>query len=456
MLLDIAKIVDALSRRAGLAGWTVTRRHRRGVQLYAIGRDVETVRHVEADDFTVTVYHDHPWPDGRDGAPARGVASVKLVHGDLGNLDARLDDAVAMASLVHNVPWDLVAPGAFPAVPLADESIVAPGGATATVWRMADEVWDAVGREAASGVRLSAAEHFVTVTDHELVTSRGIRAQEVTTHLAVEVALLARGGGTSSNDEAETFRPIEGRRVVDLRLGEQVAEAATFARDTLRAEATPSHDGAVVIAAGALPALFDPLLFHTGAQAAVMKLARLSPGDRVTDGGDPLHLSSDPTRPYGLSSHAFDGDGVPAQAVDLIRDGVVASRHATSRYAQYLGVPVTGGRGATVVASGPTSASALVAADGAPVIEVVAFSSPNVDDITGDIGSEIRLAYLHLPGGSIRPVKGGAVAGNALDAFRTARFSSDIHEALVSGFGDGGTYVGPRSARFDGLRVAGD
>jgi hypothetical protein len=61
MLLDIAKIVDALSRRSGLAGWTVTRRHRRGVQLYAIGRDVETVRHVEADDFTVTVYHDHPW-----------------------------------------------------------------------------------------------------------------------------------------------------------------------------------------------------------------------------------------------------------------------------------------------------------------------------------------------------------------------------------------------------------
>lgn len=456
MLLDTEKIVGALSRRTDIAGWTVTRRHRRGVQLYAIGRDVETVRHVEADDFTVTVYHDHAWPDGRDGAPARGVASVKLVHGDLGNLEARLDDAVAMASLVHNVPWDLVAPGAFPAVPLADAGIVVAGGAAATAWRMADEVWDAVEREASSGVRLSAAEHFVTVTDHELVTSRGIRAHEVTTHLAVEVALLARGGGKSGDDEAETFRPIEGRRVVDLRLGEQVAEAATFARDTLRAETTPAHDGAVVIAAGALPALFDPFLFHTGAQAAVMKLARLAPGDRVTAGGDPLYLASDPTRPYGLGSHAFDPDGVPAQAVDLVRGGVVVARHASSRYAQYLGVPVTGGRGATVVAGGATKASALVAPSGAPVVEVVAFSSPNVDDVTGDIGSEIRLAYLHLPGGTTRPVKGGAVAGNALDAFRTARFSSEVHEALVSGFGDGGTYVGPWSARFDGLRVAGD
>jgi predicted Zn-dependent protease len=321
---------------------------------------------------------------------------------------------------------------------------------------MADEVWDAIDREAGTGVRLSAAEHFVTITDLELVTSRGIHAREVTTHLAVEIALIARAVGGGDHDEAETFRPVEARRIIDLRLGAQVAEAATFARDTLRAEATPTHDGAVVISAGALPALFDPLLFHTGAQAAVMNLARLSPGDRVTDGGDPLHLSSDPTRPFGLGSHAFDGDGVPAQVIDLIRAGVVASRHATSRYGQYLGVPVTGGRGATVIASGPTSAASLVASNGASVIEVVAFSSPNVDDVTGDIGSEIRLAYVHQPSGMVRPVKGGAVAGNVFDAFRTARFSAEIHEALVSGFGDGGIYVGPRSAHFNTLRVAGD
>jgi predicted Zn-dependent protease len=456
MKLDTDKIVVALARRSDISGWTVTRRHRRGAQLYAIGRDVESVRQVEAEDFSVTVYHDHPWPDGRDGPSARGVATVKLVSGDLGNLDTRLEDAVVMASLVNNVPWELVAPGIYPVVPLADASIVAPGGTTATAWRMAEEIWDAVDREARTGVRLSAAENFVTVTDHELVTSRGVRAHEVTTHLAVEVALLARGSRGGVDDEAETFRPVEGRRVADLRLSAHVAEAATFARDTLRADATPSHDGPVVIAAGALPALFDPLLFHTGAQAAVMKLARLSPGDRVTDGGDPLQLSSDPTRPFGLGSHAFDSDGVPAQAIALIRDGVVASRHASSRYAQYLGVPVTGGRGATVIAGGPTSGASLVASNGAPVIEVVAFSAPNVDDITGDIGSEIRLAYVHRPGGSVHPVKGGAVAGNAFDAFRTARFSAEIHEALVSGFGDGGTYVGPRLARFDTLRVAGD
>jgi predicted Zn-dependent protease len=456
MTLAIDTVAGAIARRTDIAGWTITRRHRRGVQLFAIGRDVESVRHVEAEDVTVTVYHDHPWPDGRDGPPARGVASIKLVPSDIGNLDVRLDDAVIMASLVHNAPWDLVAPTGYPDVPIADPDIVKAGGATSSAWRMADEVWDAVGRESGGGVRLSAAEHFVTVADHELLTSRGIRAHEVSTHLAVEIALIAHGSRGGLDDEAETFRPVEARRVADLRLSAHVGEAATFARDTLRAEATPKHEGAVVIGAGALPPLFDPFLFHTGAQAAVMKLARLAPGDRVTDGGDPLHLASDPTRPFGLGSHAFDADGVPAQAVNLIHDGAVVARHATSRYAQYLGVPVTGGRGTTVIGGGRTSASALVVPNGAPLVEVVAFSSPNVDDITGDIGAEIRLAYVHLPGGRVHPVKGGAVAGNVFDAFRTARLSVDVHEALVSGFGDGGTYFGPCAARFDGLRVAGD
>ena len=203
-MLDTPAIVAAVSRRSDLAGWTIARRRRRGVQLYAIGRDVENVRHVDAEDFTVTVYHDHPWPDGRDGAPARGVASIKLVQNDTYNLDARLDEAVMMASLVNNPAWDLVAPAAYPEVPRADEAILAPGGATATAWRMADEVWDAIDREAGTGVRLSAAEHFVTITDHELVTSRGIHARDVSTHLAVEIALIARAGAGSADDEAET------------------------------------------------------------------------------------------------------------------------------------------------------------------------------------------------------------------------------------------------------------
>ncbi len=453
-------IVQALSRRSEIAGWTLTRRRRHGTQLYVIGRDVENTREVTTEDFTVTVFHEHPWPDGRDpgvAGHARGVASVKLVPGDTANLNARLDEVIMMASLVHNPAYELPLPETLPNVDLADPEITALDGTRRAVWEMAEEVWDACDREASTGVRLSAGEFFVNVTHREFRTSRGVHAMSETTHLAVEIALLARGESDDPTLEAETFRPIEARRVADLRLASHVAEASRFARDTLRARPTETRDGPVVVSGSALPPFLDPFMFHAGAQAAYMKLSRFTPdhsvfGDHASV-GDPLHVSSHALRPFGLSSHAFDGDGVPGRDIDLIVAGTLIARHATSRYAQYLGVPVTGEPGAVVVRAGTASLAELVRANG-PVVEIVAFSSPNVDEITGDVGCEIRLGYEHLPSGEVRPIKGGALAGNVFEAFASARFSKETQEALISGFGGGGVFAGPLGARFEGMRVA--
>lgn len=454
-------IVQALSRRPEIAGWTLTRRRRHGTQLYVIGRDVENTREVTTEDFTVTVFHDHPWPDGHDtgiAGHARGVSSVKLVPGDTASVDARLDEVIMMASLVHNPSYGLPTPETLPAVVLADPQITAADGTRRAVWEMAEAVWEACDREASTGVRLSAGEFFVTVTDREFRTSRGIHASSETTHLAVEIALLARGDSDDPTLEAETFRPVEARRVSDLRLASQVAEASRFARDTFRARPTETRDGPVVVSGSALPPFFDPFMFHSGAQAAYMKLSRFTPDDTVFGDhatvGDPLHLSSHALRPYGLSSHSFDGDGVPGRDTDLIVGGILFARHAPSRYAQYLGIPVTGEPGAVVVRAGATPLAELVRASGGPVVEIVAFSSPNVDDITGDVGCEIRLGYEHLPSGEVRPIKGGALAGNVFEAFASARYSQETQEALISGFGGGGVFVGPRGARFEGMRVA--
>ena len=49
----------------------------------------------------------------------------------------------------------------------------------------------------------------------------------------------------------------------------------------------------------------------------------------------------------------------------------------------------------------------------------------------------------------------GALAGNVFDAFASVRYLQETQEALISGFGGGGVYVGPRGARFEGMRVAG-
>ena len=55
------------------------------------------------------------------------------------------------------------------------------------------------------------------------------------------------------------------------------------------------------------------------------------------------------------------------------------------------------------------------------------FSDFSVDEITGDIAGEIRLAYLHQ-GGRIIPVSGGSVSGNMTELVKTMRFSKESRQ----------------------------
>jgi PmbA protein len=245
--------------------------------------------------------------------------------------------------------------------------------------------------------------------------------------------------------------------MADLKLESLVAESARAARDTLRARAPKTRVGPVVLSGEALVTLFEAFGFHASARAVYMKLASIEPGQNVLGErevkGDPLTIRSNALRPYALGAHRFDGDGVPGQDVLLVENGVLRQRTASHRYAQYLNVPVTGEAGTTEVQAGTAPLAELLRG---PVLHVIKFSSPEVDPVTGDFGSEIRLGY-EVDGDETVPVKGGSVSGNVFDAFADARFSSGTISQVAAGFSaGGGDYFGPEAVRFASLRVAGE
>lgn len=457
-------IVAALSRHRGVSDWIVRRRRSRSVQLYLIGRTIESLREVATEHYDLTVLNDHPRPgsgssgSGGAGTPTRrhahtptsdeivrGVASLTLVPADRSRLAQRLDDAVLMAELVHNEPYALAGPAGYPDVPRTDPALADAQASKQAALGFADELWALVERE--RDVRLSAAELFLTYTDSELRNGQGVHGAATATDVLMELVLLARGAGT---DEGEHFRQVHRRRLADLQLPETVAEAATFARDTLRARTPRTRSGPVVIGGDALPPLFDAFTFQASATAAYAKLSSLEVGQTVYGDrqvvGDRLTLRSNARRPFGLRSRPFDGDGVPGQDIVLIDGGELRTRHATQRYAQYLRIPATGELGNTEVAPGITSLLELLQRDG-PVYYVVAFSAPDVDPITGNFGSEIRLGY-EVTADDVQPIKGGSVAGNVFEAFADARFAREVAER--------GEYFGPEAIRFGTLRVSGD
>ena len=162
--------------------------------------------------------------------------------------------------------------------------------------------------------------------------------------------------------------------------------------------------------------------------------------------GDPFTLRSNARHPFSILSYRFDADGLPAQDVLLIENGVLRARTATQRYAQYLEIPATGRPGLAEIAPGPTRMADLLRGE-ASVYQVIAFSAPNVDAVTGNFGMEIRLGYEIGPDGT-RPIRGGSVTGNLFEAMADARFSAET--------GEFASFAGPRAIRFESIQVAGE
>ena len=442
------RVVDAVRGHEGIDDWTIRFQHGRGAQVYLAGTAVENVRQVGRDAYEVELFNDHQV----DGQPMRGSAVIPLVREDLDRLPEILDDGVAMASLVHNPPWSLPEQLDHPDVPLADERLLDVADAVREARQAAEQIRELVAA-AGSGVRLSAAELFLTAVEEELLNSRGLRVSSTSTRVLSELNLLADG-----DQESEFFRQDEVRRLEDLRLAEMIREAARHARDATHARRPRTRLGTVVLTDIAADQILSAsvlgsastYLTQTSAGAAYARLSRFEIGEPVfldrPHTGDPFTLRSNALRPFSVLSYRFDPDGLAGQDLLVIEDGVLRARTATQRYAQYLDLPATGRPGLAEITPGPTPMADLLRGEPS-AYQVVAFSAPNVDAVTGNFGMEIRLGYETGPDGT-HPIKGGSVTGNLFEAMAGARFSAET--------GQFSSYAGPRAIRFESIQVAGE
>ena len=130
---------------------------------------------------------------------------------------------------------------------------------------------------------------------------------------------------------------------------EDLEDAAAIGRRA--AERAVSRLGNVKIAPGRYPVLFEPrvagsLLGHFAGAITGSAIARKSSfltdrlGSEVFGKGITIH--DDPLRKRGLRSRAFDGEGLPVRAMDIVADGVLTTWLAASADARQLGIAPTG------------------------------------------------------------------------------------------------------------------
>jgi PmbA protein len=428
-------IIQALDARSDLKAWSVRHIKTKGAQQYDLQASTESVRSVEVERYVVDVLRESTNSDDKPGC---GAGNVTLLPG--GDISKALDEAAFMAGLVHNDPYDFPKPAPLPELALADDQLQA--DPISAVREILSQLKEAAAVD--PRVRLTAAECFGEKHTTHLVNSHKIDATQVTTDLHLEWVLIAGEG----DEEVESFIELNRRRAADLNLEPELARRMQYTADLLVAESPTTFTGPVVIQGATLATVMTTMLLKV-LSSAVQKYTGETPWEigqsifRNEVKGDALNIWANRQLPYGTASNRFDREGLPAQRVALIQDNKLQAFSASQRYADYLGIPATGAFGDIELSPGNTTIEELV---GEPHVEVSEFSWFNPNPITGDFACEIRLGYI-VNGEERKPFKGGMLVGNLLDALADVNWSSETSFL--------GNYLGPTTARFNNLTIAG-
>ena len=127
----------------------------------------------------------------------------------------------------------------------------------------------------------------------------------------------------------------------------------------------------------------------------------------------------------------------------LLSDGKLDLIFGGTRFCHYLGVEPTGNYEKIVAKEGSTSFEDMKKT---PYLHVVNFSDFQMDEMSGNFGGEIRLAYL-FDGEKVTPVTGGSINGAITKAHKTFIFSKEMQESM--------DFVGPLAVSMEDVAVAG-
>lgn len=361
----------------------------------------------------------------------RRQAIVSSTDVDPRRFQALAERAVAMARVVPEDPYGGI-PDAVP-VPALDLDLVDPAEPDAE---------SLIARTAAAE---DAALAVAGVTNSEgasagwgraaiaLVTSRGFAGGYARTSHSVSATALA-GSGTGMERDWDYSSVLHLADLGDAAtLGRNAGEKAVRRLNPRRPQSAK------------LPVVFDPrvagsLLGHLSGAingASVVRgttFLKDAVGKQVLAAG--LTVRDDPTRPRGLRSRPFDGEGVPGQPRAIVENGVLTTWILDWRSARQLGLASTGH--ASRGTSGPpgpattnmwlepgTLTPAALMADIAEGIYVTDLIGMGVNGVTGDYSRGV--AGFMIRGGVLaEPISECTIAGNLREMFLHMTPANDL------------------------------
>jgi PmbA protein len=266
-----------------------------------------------------------------------------------------------------------------------------------------------------------------------IATSTSFAAASRSSGHGVSASVVAGAAGALQRDydydSARFLEDLEDAAAIGRRAGERAA-----------ARLDP-----VKLQPGRMAVLFDPrvatsLLGHFAGAITASGVARKASflmdklGERIFAPG--IVIRDDPHRARGLRSRAFDGEGLPTIARNLVDDGVLTTWLAEAASARQLGIAPTGhavrgtsgapgaGPGNLYLEAGSRTPEQLLAAHPRALL-ITELIGMGVNGVTGDY-SRGAAGFLVEHGAIVGPVAEITIAANLIDMFASLEPGSDL------------------------------
>ena len=393
-------------KASGADAWEVADINERGWEFYFIRHQLDQHRAKAVDSFSVKVYRN------LENGQFLGSASAKISPDASKEEMRRIVDGLCRdASYVKNPFYTLNGPAVnHEAAEPAPMDMKAVCGDFLRVMRSLPET---------ETEDLNSYEIFVSEIRRRFLNSEGVDVTSVYPSSMVEAVVNARRDG----HEIELYRLLKSGTCDPEQLSRELAEALTYGRDKLVASPTPTLGKAdVIFSTDPARELYVYFLSRLNTSMVYRGMSDWKTGDMVAP--ENLTLRAVRTLPNSSWNTPYDEEGAPVRDLTLIDHGKAAGYWGPRQFSQYMKVNDSFDVYNAAVSGGTESAEELRTGD---YLEVVEFSDFQVDEITGDIAGEIRLAYLHRDG-KVTPVSGGSVSGSMTELAKTMRFSAESRQ----------------------------
>ena len=393
-------------KSSGADAWEVADVNEKGWEFYFIRHRLDQHRAKSVDSFSVKVYKN------LEGGTLLGSASAP-VSPDASEEEMRriVEGLCQDASYVKNPFYTLNKPVSdAPAADPAPMDMKAVCGEFLRAMRSVPET---------ETEDLNSYEIFVSEIRRRFLNSEGVDVTSVYPSSMVEAVVNARKDG----HEIELYRMLTSGTCDPEQLTKELTEALTYGRDKLTASPTPALEKAdVVFSTDPAREIYSYFVSKLNTAMVYRGMSDWKTGDTVAP--ENLTIRAVRTLPNSSWNMPYDEEGAPIRDLALIDQGKAVSYWGTRQFSQYMKLENSFDVYNFAVSGGTESAADLRAGD---FLEVVEFSDFQVDEITGDIAGEIRLAYLHRDG-KVTPVSGGSVSGSMAELAKTMRFSKESRQ----------------------------